>query len=92
MSGITARFYVASIREFAGQSMEGYAKPAPRVEVEMNVVSANKPGNADWASATPNGKLTMTVGNPDAADWLREMLGQDVELIIRPRSESETQG
>jgi hypothetical protein len=92
MSGITARFYVASTRKFAGQTQEGWAAPAPRIEVELNVVSANKPGNAEWASATPSGKLIMTVGNPEAAVWFEEMLGQDVELIIRPRSEAETQG
>lgn len=89
---VTARFYVANIRKFAGQSMEGYAQPAPRIEVELNVVSANKPGNAGWASATPSGKITMNVGNPEAAEFFESMLGQDVEVIIRPRSAVETEG
>lgn len=90
LTQVVARFYVASIRQFAGQTAEGWAKPAPRVEAELRVVSANKPGNADWASATPFGEMKMTIGNPDAAAWFTEMLGEDVEIIIRKRNPEET--
>lgn len=87
---ITARFYVAALRKFAGQAQEGFAAPAPRAEVELRNVSGNKPGNAEWASATPHGVLTMTVGNAAAAAQFEEWLGRDVEITIALRDPGES--
>lgn len=36
--------------------------------VELSAV-AGSPGNEAWASATPSGRLEMTISNPDAAEW-----------------------
>lgn len=35
--------------------------------VELSAV-AGSPGNESWSSATPSGRLEMTISNPDAAE------------------------
>lgn len=85
---VTARFYVAEVNRFAGEVQAGYAKPAPRIAVKLRVVSGNRaPENAQWASATPQGEVTMTVGNPEAAAWFDSMLGRDVAITFEARED-----
>ncbi len=91
-SKVTARFYIRSVERFAAQSQEGWAKPAPRIVVKMSPVSgARGEGNKAWASATPSGEFTMTVGNEQAAQFFDENIGEDVAITIelRPKSELE---
>lgn len=87
---VTARFYVAEVNRFAGESQAGWAAPAPRIAVKLRVVSGNRaPENQQWASATPQGEITMTVGNPAAAEWFDSMLGKDIAITFEERPEDE---
>lgn len=83
---IEARFYVQESTRFAYGS--NWANPAPMVRVKM-VVATRGEENETWASATPHGEITMTIGNPAAAAWFDAMLGQDVEVIFRKRNPGE---
>lgn len=88
---VTARFYVAESKRFAGQTQEGWAPPAPRVEVVLRPVSGNRgKENEKWASATPSGEIRMTIGNPAAAAWFDEMLGRDIAITFEERPVDET--
>lgn len=85
---IVAQFFVRAFEKYANGV--GYAAPAPRIQVRMSVVSGNRaPENQKWASATPQGEITMTIGNPEAAAWFEEMLGEDIEVTFRARPKEE---
>ena len=45
--------------------------------------------NKAWASATPSGEITMTIGNPVAASWFEAMLGKDVAITFSERAEDD---
>jgi hypothetical protein len=80
-----ARFYVASVQKFAGQAREGFASPKPMGGVTLNVVTGGRgKANEQWASATPSGKMELTV-NGEALEWFEQYLGQDMAITIEPR-------
>lgn len=86
---VQARFYVREVTKYAYSS--GYAAPAPVVMVKLNPVSGSKGEiNKSWASATPSGEITMTIGNPAAAAWFEDRLGKDVAITFADRPEDET--
>lgn len=86
---VGARFYVQSVTRLAsGTRAEGYAQPAPNIQVVMWPVTRGEE-NKQWASATPSGKIELTIGNPEAAAWFESMLGQDVAVTFEPRYEAE---
>jgi hypothetical protein len=72
MPGVTARFYVAEIHQHA------YG-PKGSGTVVLQAVSRGDQ-NKDWASATPAGKIEMTINNPPAFAWFKDRLGEDVSL------------
>lgn len=83
---VTARFYIREVTRLAGQTMDGWAKPAPRIVVKMSPVSgARGEGNKAWASATPSGEFSMTIGNEQAAQFFDDHLGEDVAITIELR-------
>ena len=85
---IRARFYVRRIIKDAVGS--GYAQPAPMAQVILNVVSGSKgEANKVWASSTPQGEITLTIGNPVAAAWFEERLGKDIAITFEDRPEDE---
>ena len=89
---VTARFWVTAITRrppFVNPSQtNGWATPAPLIDVKMQVVSGGRaPENAAWASATPSGEITMTIGNPEAAAWFDSMLGKDVAITFEARDD-----
>lgn len=85
---VQARFYVQRVTRYAGQWQEGWAAPAPQVEVGMYPVSGSRgEQNKAWASATPAGEIKLTVGNPDAANWFESMLGKDVSITFEERAD-----
>lgn len=91
---ITARFWVQKVSLYPGFARNtpeaGYASPPPRGEVLLGVVSGNRaPENAAWASATPAGTISLTVGNPDAVAWFTDRLGKDVAVTIDDRDPAE---
>jgi len=53
-------------------------------QIEMSAV-VRGPENKTWASATPVGKIEMTVNNPAAALWFDEMCGQELAVTFEPR-------
>ena len=61
MSGVTARFFVASITRFAGD----------HGTVTLNAATRGEENRA-WASATPSGKIELSITNPDALAWFEE--------------------
>jgi hypothetical protein len=83
---IQARFYVREITKWPGGGhRDGYADPAPIVKVALSPVSGAKgEANKLWASATPQGDITMTIGNPVAAEWFESMLGRPVAVTFTP--------
>lgn len=88
---VVARFYVRQVTRHSGPAMVGYATPAPNVEVVLNPVSGSKgDANKDWASATPSGEIKMFIGNPDAATWFNDRLGQDIAITFEDRPADET--
>lgn len=90
MSTVTARFYVREVTRYSGQRQAGYAAPAPQVAVKLSPVSGSRgKANEAWASATPSGEITLTVGNPAAAAWFDSMLGKDVAITFEERPEEE---
>lgn len=75
---VAARFYVAEVtRRPSGRQMNGYAAPAPVGSVVLHP-SGGK-GNEEWASATPVGKIEMTL-RTEALTWFEERLGVDVAI------------
>ena len=76
---VKAKFYVQEVTQFAYGSE--WAEPSPKVRVKLVVVTRGEE-NKEWASATPHGEITMTVGNPGAAAWFTTMLGKDVSLTF----------
>ena len=92
---IQARFYVRSVEKFAyaknASGGTGWAEPKPIVKVSLAVVSGNRaPENTEWATATPQGDITMTIGNPAAAEWFDSMLGEDIAVTFTARPAEET--
>lgn len=83
---VTARFYIREITRFANGT--GWADPAPIITVKLSPVSgAKSEANKAWASATPSGEISMTIGNPAAAAWFDERLGRDVAITFDDRPE-----
>jgi len=91
---IAARFYVREIVMHATRvSGSGWADPAPNITVKLNVVSGAKgEANKAWASATPVGEISMTIGNPDAAQWFIDRLNQDIAVSFDDRPADELAG
>lgn len=91
---VSARFWVRSIEKFAyakHSNGTGWAEPKPIITVKLGVVSGGRaPENAQWASATPHGEITMTIGNPEAAAWFESMIGEDVAVTFTARPADET--
>lgn len=73
---VAARFYVSTITRHAHQP--------GHVAVILNVVSRG-PENKTWASATPIGRVELTIGNEAAAKWFVDRLGQDVACTFEDR-------
>lgn len=91
---VNARFYVREVTRFAQSVSQahagGWAAPMPLVNVKLSPVSGAKgPQNEQWASATPSGEITMTIGNPDAAAWFDSMLGKDIAITFTERGDEE---
>jgi hypothetical protein len=70
---VAARFYVAKITR--------HAYNPGHVEVVLQAV-VRGPENKAWASATPNGQITMTVNNEAAGAWFTGLLGDDVAITF----------
>jgi hypothetical protein len=73
VSAVQARFYVS-----------GYERNAydPTVTiVKMQAVSRGE-HNKNWAAATPNGQVSMTIRNESAASWFVDRLGKEVSLTF----------
>lgn len=77
MSGVSARFYVSRVEKTAWNP-DG-------AQVELQAVSRGDQ-NKVWSSATPAGKLemTITVKGSEAAKFFEAHLGQDMDLLITP--------
>jgi hypothetical protein len=74
---VQARFYVRTITKHAHLGKGAGV-------VEMGPVSRG-PENKQWASATPSGSVTMTIGNPAALEWFADRLGKEVALTFEDR-------
>ena len=72
---VAARFYVAEVSKKAYGGGGGYG------EVVLQAVTRKTGDNVDWASATPSGRLSMSV-NAKALAWFDERLGKDVSILI----------
>jgi hypothetical protein len=95
---IAARFWVRSTERFSYQrnsnGQTGWAEPAPVITVKMGVVTGGRAEeNKKWASATPHGEITMTIGNPEAAQWFIDMqeAGMDIAVTFSARPADEVQ-
>lgn len=87
---VSARFYVRSVEKYAAQAQKGWAPPAPVINVKLSPVSGGRgEQNKAWASATPSGEVTLTIGNAGAAAWFEERLGKDVAITFEDRDPAE---
>lgn len=81
MSSITCRFYVSEIT---------LRKQVGNATVVLTPAYANG-ANAEWAVATPSGKIELQVSNPAAIEvfegWLRA--GPDLHITMAPVEEVE---
>lgn len=73
MSKITARFYVAELKETAG--FQG-------VGVVLLPVVRPTDDNIQWSKFTPSGRFEMNVTDEGAADLFRKALRKDVSITI----------
>lgn len=71
---VRARFYVSETKRTAYSNGVGGV-------VVLNAVSRGDK-NAQWASATPSGKVEMTINNPSAFAIFDEALGKDVDITF----------
>ena len=69
---VAARFYVSAFE------LTAYGPPGSG-RVTLTAVSRGDQ-NRQWASATPSGKVEMTINNPPAAEWFRDRIGRDIDL------------
>lgn len=81
---VQARFYVAEITK---QAYGGWAPPAPAGKVILQPVTRGE-ANKDWASATPSGRIEMTIIT-GALAWFEERLGQEVAITFEDRPADE---
>lgn len=78
---VRARFYVAEHTRFAnGATRPGFSDPAPMGSVVLRPVVRGET-NKQWASATPNGRIEMTVNGP-AMTWFEQHLGTEVAITF----------
>lgn len=77
MSTVTARFYVSTIEFPAGTNGQG--------KVVLMPAYANG-ANAEWATATPSGRIELQVNNPDAVEQFDKWrLGRtDLHITMSP--------
>jgi hypothetical protein len=82
MSAITARFYVAEITQRA---------KAQNATVVLQPAYANG-ANAEWATATPSGRMELQVNNLAAVEVFQEWLtqGPDLHITMQPVEELES--
>ena len=80
MSTITARFYVASIEFPAGTDGQG--------KIVLQPAYANG-ANAEWATATPSGRIELQVNNPDATALFNQwrLAREDLHITMQPVAE-----
>ncbi len=65
--GVRAKFYIRSIELLPGKDAGGI--------VNLTAVGRGD-RNAQWASATPNGTMVMTINNPPALQFFTDLLEQ----------------
>jgi hypothetical protein len=78
MSGISLRFYVA-------ETTLGPGDPPTTAKVVLLPAYAQG-ANAEWAAATPSGRIDLTVSNPAAIEVIEEWrkARTDLHLTARP--------
>ena len=79
MSTVTARFYVSEIT---------HRGKASNATVVLTPAYANG-ANAEWATATPSGKIELQVSNPAAIEAFDEWRtgGRDLHITMTPVDE-----
>jgi len=78
---VQARFYVASITRHANTDQS---------DVILRPVTRGG-ANSEWASATPSGKMELTITNAGATSWFNDRLGKEVAITFADRPEDELQ-
>jgi hypothetical protein len=73
MAMVEARFYVSGYERAAWD-------PAATT-VKLQAVSRGE-HNRDWASATPNGSVQMTIRNEGAAGFFVDRLGKEIAITF----------
>ena len=74
---VAARFYVAEVTKTS-------SGPNGSGRVVLVAVSRGDQNRA-WASATPSGRIEMTINNPPAFKWFEDLLagsGSDVDILF----------
>jgi hypothetical protein len=78
---VQARFYVSGY--------ERNAYNADATTVKLQAVTRGE-HNKNWASATPNGQITMTINNAGAAEWFVGQLGKEIAVTFEPAPAEES--
>lgn len=75
---VVARFYVAETKRTA------YDPGA--AHVVLQAVSRG-PENKEWSTATPSGRVELTIKNSPAAEFFVSRLGKDITITFEPADE-----
>lgn len=75
---VRAKFYVQQVTKQATGG--NWAPPAPAGSVVLQPVLRGEE-NKEWASATPSGRIEMTIRG-EALPWFEERLGKDVAILF----------
>lgn len=70
---VVARFYVAEIKRTA------YDPGAAHVTLQP---VSRGPENKEWSTATPSGRIEMTIKNSPAAQFFINRLGKDIAITF----------
>jgi len=75
---VLARFYVSEV------TRRSYDPGAATVVLQA---VGRGPENKEWAAATPNGQISLTIKNSPAAEFFAARLGQDVSVRFDPHDD-----
>lgn len=79
---VVARFFCAVI------TTSKWSPTSEQTEVTLQAATRGQENKA-WASATPSGKVTMTINNEAAGQWFRDRLGKDIAITFDDAPEPE---
>ena len=76
---------MAVTAKFTVQTRTEYRYGQVKIEMQPDYGTQDAPKNAEWAKATPSGKIEMNIDNPAASDQFT--IGREFTVIFEPVAE-----